>query len=202
MNRSALSNRMQPPMQPMAERLVALDALRGAALLGVLLVNLQVGFRVSLFQQMLTPHTHAGWANRAVDILIAWVFEFKAFTLFSFLFGVGVAVQTERAVSHQLSTVRFLARRFAVLLAIGLGHMLLVWNGDILTLYAVCGLLLIPFVALPARWLAALGLVVIVFAPYLPFFGAFFPAQETIRAHAVVATRVYASGGFADKGFA
>ena len=60
MNRSALSNRMQPPMQPMAERLVALDALRGAALLGVLLVNLQVGFRVSLFQQMLTPRTRAG----------------------------------------------------------------------------------------------------------------------------------------------
>ncbi len=81
MNHSALSE----PMQPVADRVVALDALRGAALLGVLLVNPEVGFRVSLFQQMLTPYTHTGWANRAVDLIIAWVFEFKAFTLFSFL---------------------------------------------------------------------------------------------------------------------
>ncbi|MGH6608692.1 MAG: DUF418 domain-containing protein, partial [Burkholderiaceae bacterium] len=163
-----------PPLQPVTERVVALDALRGAALLGVLLVNLEVGFRVSLFQQMLTPHTHAGWINYAVDLLIAWVFEFKAFTLFSFLFGAGVGVQTERAAAHQHQPARFLARRFAVLLVIGLGHMLLIWNGDILTLYAVCGLLLIPLVAIPARWLAVLGLAVIVLSPYLPFFAGLF----------------------------
>ncbi len=192
------SGDLSVPMQPVTERFVALDALRGAALLGVLLVNLEVGFRVSLFQQMLTPHTHAGWANRATDILIAWVFEFKAFALFSFLFGVGVGVQAERAAAHSANATRFLSRRFAVLLAIGLCHMLLLWNGDILTLYAVCGLLLLPFTGLPARWLAVLGLALIVLAPYLPFFGAFFPAQEALRAHAAVATRVYAAGSFAE----
>ncbi len=192
------SGGLSEPMKPVADRLVALDALRGAALLGVLLVNLEVGFRVSLFQQMLTPHTHAGWLNRATDILIAWVFEFKAFTLFSFLFGVGVGVQAERAAAHSAKATRFLARRFAVLLIIGLCHMLLIWNGDILTLYAVCGLLLLPFIALPARWLAAFGIALIALAPYLPFFGAFFPAQEALREHAVIATRVYATGSFAE----
>ena len=85
------------PTQPVAERLVALDALRGAALFGVLLVNLEVGFRVSLFQQMLTPHTHAGRLNYVTDLVVVGVFEFKAFTLFSLLFGVGVGIQTERS---------------------------------------------------------------------------------------------------------
>ena len=189
------SDGLPEPMQPVAERIVALDALRGAALFGVLLVNLEVGFRVSLFQQMLTPHTHAGWANRVTDLIVVGMFEFKAFTLFSFLFGVGVGIQTERAAAN---VTGFLWRRFGVLLAIGLGHVLLIWNGDILTLYAVCGWLLIPFIKLPARWLAALGMVIIVLAPYLPFFGAFFPTQEALRAQAAIATQVYATGSFTE----
>jgi uncharacterized membrane protein YeiB len=93
---------MPKPMQPVtaAERHVGLDVLRGAALLGVLLVNLHSGFRVSLFAHILSFHTHTGWANRATDILLAWIFEFKAFTLLSLLFGVGV--QAERAARQQL----------------------------------------------------------------------------------------------------
>jgi uncharacterized protein len=183
------------PIQPVTDRIAALDALRGATLFGVLLVNLEVGFRVSLFQQMLTPHMHAGRQNYIVDLLVAAVFEFKALTLFSFLFGIGVAVQAERAAPF---AKRLLARRFGVLLLIGLCHMLLVWNGDILTLYAVCGWLLLPFVALSARWLGVLGMVLILCAPYLPLFGAFFPTQEVTQSHALAATQVYANGSFAE----
>jgi uncharacterized protein len=196
MNHSVLSKPMLP-VTP-AERHVALDVLRGAALLGVLLVNLHSGFRVSLFQHILSFHTHAGWANHATDILLAWLVEFKAFTLFSFLFGVGVGAQAERAASHELSAVRFLARRFAILLLIGLCHMLLVWNGDILTLYGVCGLLLIPFVAMSAKRLAFLGLTVIALSPFLPFFNSVFPSETAMRAHAAIATRVYASGSLGE----
>ena len=79
---------------PAAERRHHLDALRGAALLGVLMVNLLHGFRVSLFTSMRTFHSHPGWPNRAVDNLAAWIFEFKAFSLFSLLFGVGIGIQS------------------------------------------------------------------------------------------------------------
>ena len=81
---------------PSSERFITLDALRGIALLGVLLVNLVTFFRVSLFEFILVFHSHPGWDNRATDIVIAWLLEFKAFTLFSFLFGVGVGIQAER----------------------------------------------------------------------------------------------------------
>lgn len=189
------SDDLPMPMQPVAERAMALDALRGAALFGVLLVNLESDFRASLFQQMLTPHLHAGWLNYATDLIVAGVFEFKAFTLFAFLFGVGVGIQTGRAAANVAS---FLLRRFTVLLVIGLCHMLLIWNGDILTLYAVCGLLLIPLVKLSARWLAALGIALILLAPYLTIFWIFSPPQPAVSVHAAVATRVYATGGFTE----
>lgn len=196
MNHSNISESMQPVAA--AERYAVLDVLRGAALLGVLLINLHVGFRVSLFTHILNFHTHAGRANRATDFLLAWVFEFKAFTLFSLLFGVGVGVQAERAAKYKRGAARFLARRFAMLLIIGLGHMLFIWNGDILILYAVCGLLLIPFITMSARWLAAAGFAVIVVSPYLPFFDSLFPSGDAMRVQADVATRVYATGSFAE----
>jgi uncharacterized protein len=78
--------------------------------------------------------------------LIAVLFEFKAITLFSFLFGVGVCIQAERMAKRDVDIRRFLRRRFAVLLAFGLGDMFLIANVDILTLYALCGLLLIPMI--------------------------------------------------------
>lgn len=187
-------------MQPVTatERVVALDVLRGAALMGVLLINLDSGFRGSLFAHILNFHTHPGWANRVTDLALAWVFEFKAFTLFSFLFGVGVSVQADRVTKRGDSVGHFFTRRFAVLLLIGLFHMLLIWNGDILTLYAVCGLFLIPFTKLSGRWVAPAGLTIIVLSPYLPFFGDLFPSEAAMRAQAALATHIYATGSLAE----
>src|SRR5579872_2295804 len=140
-----------------SERYPALDVIRGIALFGVLLVNLIAGFRVSLAEHILTFHTDPGPLNHTVDNLVAGLVEFKAFTLFSFLFGVGVAIQAERAGLRGITPTRHLLRRFLVLLAIGLCHLLLIFNGDILTLYAICALLLIPVLRLPTAALALLA---------------------------------------------
>ena len=80
------------PVEP-AERYEYLDVLRGVALFGVLLVNLLCMFRVSLFQHILEFHTHPGRVNYLVDSLVAAFVEFKAFTLFSFLFGAGTVIK-------------------------------------------------------------------------------------------------------------
>jgi uncharacterized protein len=109
-----------------------------------------------------------------------------------------MGIQSERTSARGVSTARFLVRRFAALLAIGICHMLLIWNGDILALYAVCGLLLIPFVSLSTRRLAALGVAIIALSPYMPFFGSFFPTEASMRAHAAIAARVYATGSFSE----
>lgn len=101
-----------------AERIAALDVLRGVALLGVLLVNLLSDFRIPLSEHILT--FHPGHANRVVDVLVASLLEFKAFALFSLSFGAGVAVLAKRASSRGVDVPRFLARRFLILLALGL----------------------------------------------------------------------------------
>src|SRR6188472_2883207 len=145
--------------QPTAadERYVTLDVLRGLALLGVLLINLHALFRVSLFEHILHFHTDPGTWNHVVDVLLAGLLETKAVSLFSLMFGIGSAIQEERAAARGVNVTRFLVRRYLVLLALGVCHMFLIWNGDVLVLYAVCGLLIVPLMRLPAWILAVLG---------------------------------------------
>ncbi len=184
-------------MRPVAasERDVTLDALRGLSLLGVLLVNDLDIFRVSLFEQLLVFHTHPGWGNHLVDVLVAALLEFKAFTLFSFLFGIGIGIQTERLGARGQAASVFLARRLVVLLGFGLVHMFLISNVDILCLYAVCGCLLIPFLRCPAGLLASLGLAALALAFALPW-GGFIPSGKLMHEHATAAAKVYSMGSF------
>src|SRR5437868_7064478 len=72
-----------------AERIDAIDVLRGIALLGVLVINLVFEFRVSIFQQFLPEPASATGLDRAVLAVLTTTIELKAFALFSFLFGVG-----------------------------------------------------------------------------------------------------------------
>ena len=133
-----------------AERYAHIDILRGLALFGVLIVNLETLFRVPLLEEILQPHPEAGWANQVVNLLVARLLEFKAVTIFSFLFGAGIVIQAERFASPALSARAFLSRRLGWLFVLGLAHLFLIWNGDILALYGICGMLLLP--ALGLRW--------------------------------------------------
>ena len=182
-------------MKPLAagERVVSIDILRGVALFGVLLVNLLDCFRIPLSSHILGLDEPLGRGGALLLSLVAALVEFKAFTLFSFLFGVGVAIQLQRAAGRKATL--FFLRRFGALLAIGLVHMLLVWNGDILALYTVCGLMLVPLLRLPASVLAALGLVLIV-APYVAPLPVPFPDHSALRELTAGALNAYRTGGW------
>jgi uncharacterized protein len=164
------------------ERYAVLDLVRGFALFGVLLINLLYFFRVSVFSHILEPRND----------LIARLIEFKAFDLFSMTFGAGVAVQWERG-----RGARFLARRFLVLLGFGTLHMTLVSNVDILMLYSVCGLALIPMLRAPTVVLATVGAALALGPSLLP--NPSFPDIPALRAHAADATRIYGSAGYAEQ---
>lgn len=133
-------------LQPIssAERLQAIDVLRGFALFGILAANMR-GFN-SPAQVYFNPDLMwTGTADRAVQGLIDLLISGKFITLFSFLFGLGFAVQLERAESRGADFVGFYCRRLLVLLLIGLAHGFLLWWGDILVPYAVVGFLLLLF---------------------------------------------------------
>src|SRR5215472_5932207 len=154
MARAPISDERPGPVNP-SDRIDSIDALRGVALLGVLAINLVMEFRVSIFEQFLIVARPASPLDRAVQIVLMLGVDLKAFALFSLLFGVGLAIQFDHLSAYPRRAL-LLFRRLIVLLAFGLIHLCLIWNGDILTEYAIAGLIVLPFMYGP-RWLLAAG---------------------------------------------
>jgi uncharacterized protein len=149
-------------------RIAALDVLRGFALCGILVANVK-------------PIAHVGTAAVAdsgtnSDSLADWVHllvDQRFFPIFSLLFGVGFSLLLRSAEDRVAHPRVVLLRRLLVLLAVGLAHMLLLWRGDILTIYATVGLL----VLLPSTWLprwAVAGLAAALLPASLILAGGFF----------------------------
>jgi uncharacterized protein len=152
------------PTQP-HERVELIDILRGFALFGILLVNM-MHFAWPIYREAIDITLWTGPWDRAAEVLIAFLAEGKFFTLFSLLFGLGLAIQLERAEAKGVAFVPLYVRRLVILLAIGLAHAFLFWWGDILTYYALLGFLLLLFRHKTPRallaWAGALVLVPIV----------------------------------------
>jgi uncharacterized protein len=181
------------------ERIQAIDVLRGLALFGVLMVNLVTVFRVSIFQQFLPQAADVPVLDHLANGFVSTFLESKMISLFSLLFGVGLAIQFERLSSND-ARMLLLLRRLLVLLAFGLIHICLIWNGDILTEYALIGLIAVPFLFASNRGLAISALILFVLfaalSSLLP--PSFWPTQEWMRQQVTDANHVYATGGFTD----
>ena len=125
-----------------SERIDLVDIVRGFALFGVLLANL-----VSLTDMTLTDarlsQLPTAPVDRIVRPLVAIFIDHKFITLFSFLFGLGFAIQLSRAEQRGRPAAALYARRVSVLALIGTLHILLLWFGDILLLYSLGGLMLL-----------------------------------------------------------
>lgn len=128
-----------------SERIVTLDVLRGAAVLGILLVNIAF-FAAPLLESQDFRWKRAAGLDAAMGLLVRVFCDFKFITLFSLLFGMGLALQSRRAAAAGRAFGGLYARRLLVLLAIGILHGVLLWYGDILGTYALLG-----FIALACR---------------------------------------------------
>ncbi len=135
-----MHNYISPVIQK--ERAEILDVLRGIALLGICIANYPV-FAMYVFQ---APQTQAAMPKANIDTALKYFqaafIEGKFYSLFSLLFGIGFSIilqKIKRSGKHSLSVFY---RRIIILLLIGLAHALILWDGDILVLYALLGLLL------------------------------------------------------------
>ncbi len=136
-------------------RLPVLDILRGAALLGIFVMNMP-SFSASLFTEHATDA-----ATLVRDIFIAGKFN----AMFAFLFGIGFALQLERLDAVQPGRAsRVYLRRLMVLMLIGLVHGAVFWAGDVLFVYAVLALLLLLLRRAPDRVLLGIVLAGVLFA--------------------------------------
>ena len=135
-----------------ADRIEALDVLRGFALLGILLMNIE-GFAGPLVGALTGLDPALTGADKGVDAVIYVLVQGKFYTLFSLLFGMGFAVMSQRAEVARRPFAGLYWRRGLVLLGIGLLHALLIWAGDILVMYALVSFLLLAFRPAPQKWL-------------------------------------------------
>ncbi len=115
-------------MEP-AERIELLDVLRGFALFGIIQVNFGSNY----------------YENSVASALGVFLFDGTFYPLFSFLFGLGFAIQLMRAEQRKQRFVPRYFWRLVLLLAIGSAHYALIWAGDILRAYALLGIALLLF---------------------------------------------------------
>jgi uncharacterized protein len=124
------------------ERIVVLDVLRGFALLGILIMNMS-WFKIPGSAWAIEPRLFPDFVDRAADFVMAFLVAGKANSIFSFLFGLGMTIQMQRAEARGGKLTPVYLRRLAVLFLIGAAHGVLLWHGDVLHIYAVIGLLLL-----------------------------------------------------------
>ncbi|MDB5890695.1 MAG: rane protein [Polaromonas sp.] len=142
------------------QRVLAIDALRGYAMLGVAVVNAHAfnhGFNTGNYAWDLALTL----PDRAAELISNLGFAHRSISLLAFLLGVGLVVQSRSLERNQVSAA--LSRRYLVLLAIGVVHGLLLWPGDILAAYAVMVLVLGRFAVAwsPGRLKSAIGALVL-----------------------------------------
>jgi uncharacterized protein len=126
------------------ERIEVLDALRGAALFGIIAANMR-GFSGPLAAYFDHTLMWTDPVNRTAQAFVDLFIQGKFITLFAFMFGIGFAIQMERADRSGVTSLIFYVRRLAILLLFGIAHFVFVWWGDILAPYAILGFALMLF---------------------------------------------------------
>ncbi len=140
-----------------SERQASIDVLRGFALCGILTMNiLSLGLPGTA---RLNPNVAGGFTgvNYVAWLVGYFLFDEKMITIFSMLFGAGLVLMTDRTTQQGKSSTMLYYRRVGILLVIGLIHAYLIWDGDILVSYALCGMLAYPFRKLSPRTLVVIA---------------------------------------------
>ncbi|MDR2038991.1 MAG: DUF418 domain-containing protein [Bacteroidales bacterium] len=135
-----MSNNIHPVKTK--ERHIILDALRGLALFGICLANYPE-FSLYTFQ---TSETVSALPTAGIDTVVKYLqyifIDGKFYTLFSLLFGIGFSIILSNAARNNRNGMKIFYRRMCILFLIGLFHLLFLWAGDILILYAFVGFFL------------------------------------------------------------
>jgi uncharacterized protein len=152
-------------------RIVSLDVVRGFALWGILTANILIFTSPHMYALFLGGDFGRTGFDTMTQTLVYWFFQGKFYTLFSLLFGFGFMLLIDRAFDRVRRPRLFAVRRMVVLLCFGLVHTLFFWWGDILTMYALSGMLLIVFARRSVRtmlcWAIALFMLLVV-ASFFP----------------------------------
>jgi uncharacterized protein len=162
-----------------SSRIVSLDVLRGVAVLGILAMNIQSFSMIGSAYMNPTAYGDLTGGNYWVWYVSALLANARFITIFSMLFGAGIVLMTSRAEAATGRSAGVHYRRMGWLIIFGLLHAHLLWYGDILYTYGMCGLVAYLFRRLPPWLLIALGLVALcVSSGVMALFGLSMPSWD------------------------
>jgi uncharacterized protein len=156
-------------LSPREDRLQSLDVLRGVAVLGILVMNIYAFAMPWAAYANPLAMGGSGPLDLGTWFLTHLVFDQKFMSIFSMLFGAGIAMLVSRCEARGANPAPLFFRRQGWLLVIGMVHAYLLWFGDILVFYAVVGTLMWLFRHRPPQKLIAIALVFLPIAPLLGF---------------------------------
>lgn len=145
------------------QRYIILDSLRGFALFTIILANFPEFSLWTFLSSEAQQAMPSACIDRGVRFLQYFLIDGKGYTLFSLLFGCGFSIILEHAYQRGGNGERLFYRRMSILMVIALCHLLLIWSGDILCLYALLGMILPLFHNLSNKkllWTAGILLVI------------------------------------------
>lgn len=176
-------------------RIDSLDVLRGLAVLGILVMNIQsFGLPMAAYSNPTAYGDFTG-ANYWVWLVGELLADLKFMSIFSMLFGAGVILFTSRVESRGGHCAALHYRRMGWLLGIGMLHAYLLWYGDILVMYAICGMVLYWARRLKPRTLMGAGIAALFVTAGLTLLGGmqFARVQRALDEHDRVAPSMSAT---------
>ncbi len=153
-------------LSPSSDRIQLADALRGFALAGICLVHFMEQYLGDMPPPGMEAYARHSALDGLIDVLGFALIRGKGFALFSFMFGLSFALQMIRAAKRDPEAdfrPRF-AWRLIVLLLIALPHAM-IYQGDILSVYALLGLPLVLFYRVPDRWVVIIAFILVLGTP-------------------------------------
>ena len=148
-------------------RLTYIDLTRGVVILAILIININYISTPSILRYNPLAFGEFSWLDEWV-----WFFEYtfikqRFMPLLALLYGVGIVLFCEKYESRLRKPFWPFIRRSLALIAIGLAHAYLVWDGDVLVAYAVCGILVYALRNISVNWQLTFGLILVA-APVVP----------------------------------
>ncbi len=138
-----------------SQRIEYIDIMRGIAIFGILIANLR-------WFTLYTPGFDGAFVYPGIDELIHRLqhifIEGKFYSIFSMLFGWGIALQMKRSKKEDALTAKFIRRRLFFMLLLGGIHLFFIWEGDIVFLYGLVGFVLLSLRKLSNKALVITGI--------------------------------------------
>ncbi|MBN3519478.1 DUF418 domain-containing protein [Algoriphagus lutimaris] len=152
---------------PINQRIEILDIFRGFAVFGIFVVNIEIMNCAFPNQETFSDQWTSPLDEWTVRLLQLFFYS-KFFPIFSFLFGLGISMQAIKLQKNDNLKFLFFGKRMFFLFLLGIAHILFLWDGDVIHLYALLGLLIVGVIPLKNSWILALSILVLVFPYYDP----------------------------------